>query len=65
MTEEKRNMVDLEEFLNGYQVLERTIQSKGQVYIAESSDKPVSELKGLRAKIVVLDIFEPDEKGDS
>ena len=61
-----KKTIDLEELLNGYQVLERTIQSKGQVYIAESSDKTISELKGLRAKIVVLDIYDSEQemKGD-
>ena len=55
------NLVDLEKFLSDYQVLDRKIGSHGEVYIAESSEKTISELAGLRAKILVLDIYDPKE----
>jgi len=62
MSEKEKTINVLEDLLNGYQVLTRKIGAKGRVSIAESSDKTGSELARLRAKILVLDIYDPKEE---
>ena len=64
MSGKEKTINVLEDLLNGYQVLTRKIGAKGRVSIAESSDKTGSELAGLNAKLVVLDIFKSENEGE-